>query len=158
MEIVNEGTNKSWVEKVKVQNDVLPKYCVECKLQGHNTMECRMLHPELQQLYTENKDKKLNKREDKEEGKLEDTTTRGREDRMRFPRQNWNPTKRRFIKEPNKIQTQVAVSPEKTLCVKNQFDILAWAEEGEGHKDEDSNIITTMVNNEGEKKKISTKD
>ncbi|KAH0682693.1 hypothetical protein KY290_021280 [Solanum tuberosum] len=31
-------------------------------------------------------------------------------------------------------------------------------EEGEGHKDEDSNIITTMVNNKGEKKKISMKD
>ncbi|KAG5591239.1 hypothetical protein H5410_041753 [Solanum commersonii] len=48
IEIVNEGTNKSWVEKVKVQCDVLPKYCVECKLQGHNAMECRVFHLELQ--------------------------------------------------------------------------------------------------------------
>ncbi|KAG5591238.1 hypothetical protein H5410_041752 [Solanum commersonii] len=71
---------------------------------------------------------------------------------MRFHRQNWNPTNRRFIKEPDKIQTQVTVSPEKTLCARNQFDILAEAGEGEEQKDEDSNIIPTMVNNEGEKK------
>ncbi|KAH0645058.1 hypothetical protein KY284_032942 [Solanum tuberosum] len=68
MEIVNEGTNKSWVEKVEDQYDVLPKYCVECKLQGYNAMECRVLHLELQQLYTENRDKEMKKREDKRKG------------------------------------------------------------------------------------------
>lgn len=35
------------MENVKLQYDHLPKYCMECKLQGHEVETCRVLHPEL---------------------------------------------------------------------------------------------------------------
>lgn len=38
------GIRTEWV---KVQYDMLPKYCKECKLQGHNEIECWRLHPVL---------------------------------------------------------------------------------------------------------------
>uniref|UniRef100_M1CST3 Uncharacterized protein n=1 Tax=Solanum tuberosum TaxID=4113 RepID=M1CST3_SOLTU len=47
LEVRNEDTDTSRVEKVKIQYDLLPKYCQTCKLQGHAEMECRVLHPEL---------------------------------------------------------------------------------------------------------------
>lgn len=50
MKIVNSTTKASRIEKVKIKYDFLPKYCKECKLQGHNDLECRVLHPELRPL------------------------------------------------------------------------------------------------------------
>ncbi|KAH0776717.1 hypothetical protein KY290_008128 [Solanum tuberosum] len=47
LEVVNEETKTSRVEKVHIQYDMLPKYCKLCKLQGHTKSVCRMLHPEL---------------------------------------------------------------------------------------------------------------
>ncbi|KAF3623205.1 hypothetical protein FXO37_31978 [Capsicum annuum] len=47
MQIVNDKTNESRIEKVKIKYDFLPKYYKECKLQGHNELECRVLHPKL---------------------------------------------------------------------------------------------------------------
>lgn len=32
---------------MKVQCDYIPKYCKECRLQGHNEEECRRLYPNL---------------------------------------------------------------------------------------------------------------
>uniref|UniRef100_A0A0V0HU19 Putative ovule protein n=1 Tax=Solanum chacoense TaxID=4108 RepID=A0A0V0HU19_SOLCH len=158
MEIANEETKKSWVEKVKVQYDMLPKYCGNCKLQGHNALECRVLPLELQQVYKENRDKELEKGDDKEEGELEDTATRGRADRRSLPRQNWNPTRRRFIKEPNKIQTQVSFTLEKNLCTSNSFDLLAVEDERNGNMDDNSNNITSVVKTGGGNQEITTKD
>ncbi|XP_070056525.1 uncharacterized protein [Nicotiana tomentosiformis] len=34
-------------EGVRIQYDMLSKYCKECKLQGHDEIECWRLHPEL---------------------------------------------------------------------------------------------------------------
>ncbi|KAH0666513.1 hypothetical protein KY285_027719 [Solanum tuberosum] len=47
LEVRNEDTKTSRVEKVKIQYDFLPKYCQTCKLQGHPEMKCRVLHPGL---------------------------------------------------------------------------------------------------------------
>lgn len=38
MEIVNSNTKESRVERVKIQYDMLPKYCKVCKLQGHDEL------------------------------------------------------------------------------------------------------------------------
>ncbi|KAG5574131.1 hypothetical protein H5410_063897, partial [Solanum commersonii] len=47
LEIETTDKNSLRVEKVKVVNAMLPKYCQRCKLQGHNEEDCRILHPEL---------------------------------------------------------------------------------------------------------------
>lgn len=36
---------------MKVQYDYIPKYCVECKLQGHDMKKCRIIHLELKTIY-----------------------------------------------------------------------------------------------------------
>lgn len=40
------------------------------------------------------------------------------------------------------------VTPEKNHYDNNPFDILAIANEGEGNRDDNTNIITSMVNND----------
>lgn len=47
MNIENEVNGMIRTKCVKIQYDYIPKYCRECKLQGHNEEECRRLHPEL---------------------------------------------------------------------------------------------------------------
>lgn len=47
MDIENEATGAVRTEWVKIQYDYIPKYCKECRLQGHNEEECRRLHLEL---------------------------------------------------------------------------------------------------------------
>ncbi|KAH0778711.1 hypothetical protein KY290_005138 [Solanum tuberosum] len=64
MEIINEHTKESRLEHVKIQYDMLPKYCMNCKVQGHAEDECRVLHPELKlenatKNYVEDMDKKI---------------------------------------------------------------------------------------------------
>ncbi|KAH0754526.1 hypothetical protein KY290_024796 [Solanum tuberosum] len=54
MEIINKKTNESRMEKVKIQYDMLPKYCKQCKVQGHEDETCRSLHPELRQTEVHN--------------------------------------------------------------------------------------------------------
>lgn len=44
MDIVDESTGKVRTKWVKAQYDYIPKYCKECKLQGHNEDECWRLH------------------------------------------------------------------------------------------------------------------
>ncbi|XP_060202164.1 uncharacterized protein LOC132630616 [Lycium barbarum] len=61
MEIKDDQTKEVNVMKVKIQYDHLPKYCTECKLQGHAKKESRVLHPEL----------KVEKKEDVNEGEAE---------------------------------------------------------------------------------------
>ncbi|XP_070031034.1 uncharacterized protein LOC142173379 [Nicotiana tabacum] len=41
---VSGGVQTEWV---RIQHDMLPKYCKDCKLQGHDEIECWRLHPEL---------------------------------------------------------------------------------------------------------------
>lgn len=47
MNIENEANGEIRTEWVKIQHDYIPKYCRECKLQGHNGDECGRLHLEL---------------------------------------------------------------------------------------------------------------
>lgn len=47
MDIENEATGETRIEWVKIQYDMLPKYCKTCKLQGHDEFKCWRLHPEL---------------------------------------------------------------------------------------------------------------
>lgn len=39
-------TKESRIERIKIQYDFFPKYCKECMLQGHNKVECKVLHPD----------------------------------------------------------------------------------------------------------------
>ncbi|WMV08314.1 hypothetical protein MTR67_001699 [Solanum verrucosum] len=45
MEVVNEKTKSSRMEKTHIQYDMVPKYCKQCKLQGHAESDSRVLHP-----------------------------------------------------------------------------------------------------------------
>lgn len=36
---------------IKIKYDYLPKYCNTCKMQGHNEVECWVIHPELHKRY-----------------------------------------------------------------------------------------------------------
>ncbi|KAK4706512.1 hypothetical protein R3W88_033929 [Solanum pinnatisectum] len=47
LEVVKNKTKTSRVDTVHIQYDMVPKYCKQCKLQGHAEKECRILHPEL---------------------------------------------------------------------------------------------------------------
>ncbi|XP_070037367.1 uncharacterized protein [Nicotiana tomentosiformis] len=47
MDIFNKTTGEIRTEWVKIQYDKLPKYYKECKLQGHDQIECWHIHPEL---------------------------------------------------------------------------------------------------------------
>lgn len=47
MDIVNESTGEVRTEWVMILYDYLPKYCKECKLQGHDISECWRINPEL---------------------------------------------------------------------------------------------------------------
>lgn len=56
MDIENEKTGETRSQAVHIRYDYIPKYCEECKLQGHNKQECRILNPEPQMI---DKDRKL---------------------------------------------------------------------------------------------------
>ncbi|KAG5615945.1 hypothetical protein H5410_015769 [Solanum commersonii] len=56
MDIKNEKTGETRSQAVHIRYDYTPKYCEECKLQGHNKRECRILNPEPQMI---DKDMKL---------------------------------------------------------------------------------------------------
>ncbi|XP_019238340.1 PREDICTED: uncharacterized protein LOC109218433 [Nicotiana attenuata] len=47
MDIEDEVNGTVRTEWVKIQYDYIPKYCKECKLQGHDEESCWRLHPEL---------------------------------------------------------------------------------------------------------------
>ncbi|XP_070017818.1 uncharacterized protein [Nicotiana sylvestris] len=49
MDIVNEPTGEVRTEWVTIRYDYLPKYCKECKLQGHHRIECWRINPELRE-------------------------------------------------------------------------------------------------------------
>lgn len=47
MDIENEAACEIRTEWVKIEYDMLPKYCKMCKFQGHDEFECWRLHLEL---------------------------------------------------------------------------------------------------------------
>ncbi|XP_060195290.1 uncharacterized protein LOC132624542 [Lycium barbarum] len=46
MDIENEKTGAIRTVNVQIHYDYLPKYCKECKLQGHDEYDCRIINPE----------------------------------------------------------------------------------------------------------------
>lgn len=67
MGIEDEITGAIRTEWVRIQYDYIPKYCMECKLQGQNKEECWILHPEL--LEETVKDKQTTKNTEENKGK-----------------------------------------------------------------------------------------
>ncbi|KAK4716560.1 hypothetical protein R3W88_014898 [Solanum pinnatisectum] len=43
----NKNTGEIKEKWIQIKYDYMPKYCKNCKLQGHNEKECYVLHPEL---------------------------------------------------------------------------------------------------------------
>ncbi|XP_070013760.1 uncharacterized protein [Nicotiana sylvestris] len=52
MDILNETNGEVRTEWVTINYDYLPKYCKECKLPGHDRMECWRINPELRETKT----------------------------------------------------------------------------------------------------------
>ncbi|XP_070050233.1 uncharacterized protein [Nicotiana tomentosiformis] len=46
LDIDDEASGGVRIEWMRIQYDMLPKYCKECKLQGHDEIKCWRLHPE----------------------------------------------------------------------------------------------------------------
>lgn len=44
---MDEDAGEARTEWVTIKYDYLPKYCKECKLQGHDMLECWIIHPKL---------------------------------------------------------------------------------------------------------------
>ncbi|KAK4737031.1 hypothetical protein R3W88_000728 [Solanum pinnatisectum] len=118
LEIVNEAAETSRIEKVKVQYDMLPKYCKECKLQGHAGQDCRILHPELR--------RHLDNEKQTEEAGISKSNAYPV---IRVGRQfkRWHPTDKRLPR--NKVEEQVDVNKvvvvEEGVATANTFDVLA---------------------------------
>lgn len=110
MEIVNDITMESRIEKVKIRYDFLPKYCTKCKLQGHDEQECRVLHPKL----------KIAKENVSQYGELESRAVKEQQGMKKS--QQWNDTKRRFINKGYIIKKDI--SSAKEISNSNPFDIL----------------------------------
>ncbi|KAH0729949.1 hypothetical protein KY289_001137 [Solanum tuberosum] len=119
LDIENEETISSRVEKVKVVYDMLSKYYNRCKLQGPNEEECIILHPELRK-QEQNADMELN---DKELSKP-----------SRFLTKQWNPTNRRFIRNTYKEVTIAGMELEKDVIMTNNSFNTLNEEQDEGEK------------------------
>lgn len=47
MDIENEKTRDVGFEIFTIRYDYISKYCVDCRLQGHNKEKCRIINPKL---------------------------------------------------------------------------------------------------------------
>ncbi|WMV20831.1 hypothetical protein MTR67_014216 [Solanum verrucosum] len=79
---INIGVRKQSgevVEKwIRIKYDYVPKYCVTCRLQGHNEQECYALHPELYPKKNEaSMENELEKQENKSHKEMGQTITEG---------------------------------------------------------------------------------
>ncbi|KAH0776353.1 hypothetical protein KY290_007764 [Solanum tuberosum] len=105
MKILNEDTKESRIERVKIHYDLLPKYCLHYKVQGHVQDECRNLHPELHRSFTGDdiQEKELDSQQGEygeqqnKEVKMEMENYQHR--RKRITKRYWHPTSRMFVKE-----------------------------------------------------------
>ncbi|XP_049364228.1 uncharacterized protein LOC125828976 [Solanum verrucosum] len=120
LEVVNEVAATSRIERIKVQYDMLPKYCKECKLQGHAEQECRILHPELRRYKEDNE-----KEKEIEEG---DNMEKNEQPVFRVGRQfkRWLPTNKRL--PSNKIHVgggeNTVAGGQEGVNIANTFDVL----------------------------------
>ncbi|KAH0746390.1 hypothetical protein KY285_008047 [Solanum tuberosum] len=95
IDVTDNKNNRVRIVSITVQYYVLPKYCKTWKLQGHSEVECRVIHPELTDVF-ESKPNTENRNEDEEElGEDKQKMVR----RGRFQDLRWNSTKSRFNKD-----------------------------------------------------------
>ncbi|WMV35181.1 hypothetical protein MTR67_028566 [Solanum verrucosum] len=47
MKVIDEVTGSVKTETITVKYDYIPKYCLECRMQGHDLHNCRLLHNEV---------------------------------------------------------------------------------------------------------------
>ncbi|KAH0717258.1 hypothetical protein KY285_013289 [Solanum tuberosum] len=75
---INIGVRKQSgevVEKwIRIKYDYVPKYCVTCRLQGHNEQECYALHPKL---YPKKNEASMEKQENKGHKEMGQTIPEG---------------------------------------------------------------------------------
>ncbi|KAF3659982.1 hypothetical protein FXO37_13724 [Capsicum annuum] len=142
-EIISTWTN--------IRYDHMPKYCKYCKLQGHRESECFVLHPELQETYTDDElegeqtqdgtrtltsgkvvgppNKDFQGIELEEENKAEIRAYNRRRDNYHrnHPKQKWNITKDKRILTPNRgVRSQQINNKEQEagLQLSNAFEQL----------------------------------
>ncbi|KAH0698744.1 hypothetical protein KY284_012959 [Solanum tuberosum] len=126
IEVVNEKTKESRVKAVKIQYDMLPKCCHICNLQGHEEMECRILHPKL-------KEKKLteNLAEESYDADANSKTLIQRSfinGRVVFTK--WTATNRRFNADKGKLMDEL----QSKVTSENPFDVLQDKEDSTKEK------------------------
>jgi len=90
VEVRNDDTKESRVEKVNIPYDMLLKYCKHCKVQGHEEEEYRVLHPKLRK--NSNKEIIITDAEQMQKGKQQSECIMENQ-RRREVRKTWNPTK-----------------------------------------------------------------
>ncbi|KAG5632321.1 hypothetical protein H5410_004038 [Solanum commersonii] len=156
MEIINEKTKESRMEKVKIQYDMLPKYCKQCKVQGHEDETCRSLHPELRQtevLNAKGTEQGTNDNNNEEQGN--ELATRRRRVVLRY----WKPiNKQESQDKEGEQEIGVQKMTEKGINIDNDFAALAEKKE-EVHLEEstgtnDSNDKTSEVKSQREANKV----
>lgn len=55
--IINPSNKRSRLKRIRIQYDMIPKYFRDCKIEGHDKHDCRVLHPKLKRkepIVTEN--------------------------------------------------------------------------------------------------------
>ncbi|WMV24325.1 hypothetical protein MTR67_017710 [Solanum verrucosum] len=137
MEIINEHTKKSRMEQVKVQYDMLPKYCMRCKVQGHVEDECRVLHPELKKVDVTEILSTASAKETAENTNLD--TTRKR----RVIRSYWNPTNRRFTSDGHTVErSHIHIQTDAAeVTFVNAYAALDAANKEQANKDEETDLL-----------------
>lgn len=90
---MNFNTRVSRIERVKIQYEFLPEYCKKCMLQGHNEVECRILHPKLKQVFEDKKNKWQGHNHKTNYGK---DIIRGQQKHQQVHDKRWYPTRKRF--------------------------------------------------------------
>ncbi|WMV24108.1 hypothetical protein MTR67_017493 [Solanum verrucosum] len=149
---INIGVRKlsgEVVEKwVQIKYDYVPKYCANCRLQGHNEQECYALHPELYPKKNDGTDIEKGDSQDKrsitlngEEEKRSLETNRGKgkdEDTEKFvtKKNRRNQGKGRYFEKKgveqvwNPKPTQLVKEDKGLVNTGNQFDALKDQDQG----------------------------
>lgn len=115
---MNSKNGESRIERVKIQYDFLLKYYKKCMLQGHNKIECRILHPELKKAVEDEQDNLQGHNVNNVNGK---GIIKGQQKYQYFQDNQWHLTRSKF---PDKgYQGEKPVTPERVNTI-NQFQAL----------------------------------
>ncbi|KAH0712380.1 hypothetical protein KY289_008339 [Solanum tuberosum] len=153
---INIGVRKlsgEVVEKwVRIKYDHVPKYCTNCRLQGHNEHECYVLHPELYPKKMEEIEKELG---DRQNGRANRTVSEEKETQMGNQRE-MDGNKEEFQVQRNKKhqgkgrqqvwnpkQPQPHKGVEEKMTTENKFEALEDSEQKEAEEKRSKEIIST---------------